>query len=53
LVEKEAVGFSGKNIVSVLKRPLAAYPLLAANASSNYENLCSLCPIAKKILERN
>ncbi len=31
---KGSVGFPGKNVYSVLGRPLAAYPLLAAKASS-------------------
>jgi CMP-N-acetylneuraminic acid synthetase len=36
---KGSVGFPGKNIYPVLGRPLAAYPLLAANASNNIERV--------------
>ena len=48
---KGSVGFPGKNVYSVLGRPLAAYPLLAANASSNIERVfvSTDCPEIMKI----
>jgi hypothetical protein len=48
---KGSVGFPGKNIFPVLGRPLAAYPLLAANASSNIERIfvSTDCPEIMKI----
>ena len=36
---KGSVGFPGKNVYPVLGRPLAAYPLLAANDSSKVERI--------------
>ncbi|MBT5470455.1 MAG: cytidylyltransferase [Nitrospina sp.] len=36
---KGSVGFPGKNIFPVLGRPLAAYPLLAANSSSHVKRV--------------
>ena len=36
---KGSVGFPGKNIYPVLGRPLAAYPLMAANDSTQVERI--------------
>jgi len=48
---KGSVGFPGKNIYPVLGRPLAAYPILAANASTNVERIfvSTDCPEIMKI----
>jgi CMP-N-acetylneuraminic acid synthetase len=48
---KGSIGFPGKNVHPVLGRPLAAYPLLAANASSNIERVfvSTDCPEIMKI----
>lgn len=48
---KGSLGFPGKNLYPVLGRPLAAYPLLAANASTNVDRVfvSTDCPEIMKI----